>query len=357
MRVLLLHPEDDVEGAWSRERWDLIVDLGRAPKSSYEEWSCGLGCRIFSIFDLAIEVEDLRVWRGLLALGMGRVVDRWGIDWWDVFGLLLQAVREHAADTRLAEELRQCRTLAVTRSSVMADALQLQLGIPLTVLRSGLGCESRTVSTRYGAGLANLSFEQLRQVAYDKFDSQYAWRRKFARAPEQKSEPVILLPTAYSNVTKTALQYAQHLPEQRFLLVLARESGAASNLPANVRMCPWQRLHASPPCGAKCNSWQTAGFRLEQHLQELVEFRLAAESGYSETGTELATLGTECARCLEAGICDECHRRLSERGRFEPVYANSAFWWRASKECLLSHAITERSTAGWHLRLSAFRPT
>src|SRR5580698_2443790 len=114
MRVLLLHPEDDVEGTWSRERWDLIVDLGRAPKSSYEEWSRRLGCRVFSIFDLAIEVEDLRVWRGLLALGLGRVVDHCGIDWWDVLGLLLQAELENLRLVmRLAEELRRCGTLAV----------------------------------------------------------------------------------------------------------------------------------------------------------------------------------------------------------------------------------------------------
>jgi len=285
MRVLLLHPEDDVEGAWSRERWDLIVDLGRAPKSSYEEWSCRLGCRIFSIFDLAIEVEDLRVWRGLLALGMGRVVDRWGIDWWDVFGLLLQAELENMRlVTRLAEELRQCRTLAVTRSSVMADALQLQLGIPLTVFRSGLGLRVTNRVARYGAGLANLSFEQLRQVAYDKFDSQYVWRRKFARAPEQKSEPVILLPTAYSNVTKTALQYARHLPEQRFLLVLARESGAASNLPANVRMLPLAAFARKPAVLGEVQQLANCWIRLEQHLQERIEFRLAAQVGILKQG-------------------------------------------------------------------------
>jgi hypothetical protein len=285
MRVLLLHPEDDVEGSWSRERWDLIVDLGRAPKSSYEEWSCRLGCRIFSIFDLAVEVEDLRVWRGLLALGMGRVVDRCGIDWWDVFGLLLQAeLANMRLVTRLAEVLRLCRTLAVTRSSVMADALQVQLGIPLTVFQSGLGLRVTNRVLRYGTRLANLSFEQLRQVAYDKFDTQYVWRRKFARAPEQKSEPVILLPTAYSNVTKTALQYARRLPEQRFLLVLARESAAASNLPANVRMLPLAVFARKPAVQGEVQELANCWIRLEQHLQELVEFRLAVQVGILKQG-------------------------------------------------------------------------
>src|ERR1039458_341035 len=85
MKVLLLDPEDDIQDSWALEHWDLIVDLGRAPRSLYEEWRRRLGCPIFTIFDLALEVDDLTIWRDLLGSGMGRVVDRFGIDWWDVF--------------------------------------------------------------------------------------------------------------------------------------------------------------------------------------------------------------------------------------------------------------------------------
>ena len=90
MRVLLLHPDDDFHGSWTRQHWDSVIDLGRAPKSFYDERSAALGCPIFSILDLAVEVEDLQIWRHLFAPGMGRVVDRFGIDWWDVISLLLQ---------------------------------------------------------------------------------------------------------------------------------------------------------------------------------------------------------------------------------------------------------------------------
>jgi len=102
MKILLLHPEDDFQRSWVRERWDLVVDLGKAPKSSYDDWSRQLGCPVFSIFDLAIEVEDLLAWRDLLRLGIGRVVDRFGIDWWDVIGILLQPEMQ---DLRLVQRL------------------------------------------------------------------------------------------------------------------------------------------------------------------------------------------------------------------------------------------------------------
>jgi hypothetical protein len=87
MRVLLLHPGDDFHRSWTRQHWDLVIDLGRAPRSFYDERSAALGCPVFSVFDLAVEVEDMQVWRQLLQPGMGRVVDRFGIDWWDVISL------------------------------------------------------------------------------------------------------------------------------------------------------------------------------------------------------------------------------------------------------------------------------
>ena len=65
---------------------------------------------------------------------------------------------------------------------------------------------------RYRRAAVNLGFRQLRQVLYDKYDAHYAWRRKFAPAAGKSSEPVILLPSAYTNVTRTAFRYAEILP-------------------------------------------------------------------------------------------------------------------------------------------------
>ncbi len=257
MRVFLLHSDDDFRGSWASERWDSVIDLGRAPKSFYDERSAALGCPVFSIFDLAHEVEDLQVWRQLLAPGVGRVVDRFGIDWWDVISLTLQPqLQEVRLALRLAEKLRGCRTLTVSQSSVTAEVLRLQLGIPLQMLKRRL--RKRLVSNLLNRGVAaaDLSLVQLRQVMYDKYDPHYVWRRKLGQAPSQasspesESAPVVLLPSAYSNVTKTALSYAAILPEQKFLLVLARESAAVSPVPENVEVA---RLASSAAKGCDEN--------------------------------------------------------------------------------------------------------
>src|SRR5208282_3576496 len=138
MRVLLLHPDDDFHGSWARQHWDSVIDLGRAPKSFYGERSATLGCPVFSIFDLAVEVEDMQVWRNLLQLGMGWVVDDFGIDWWDVIGLMLQPeLQDVRLALQLADKLRGCRTLTASRPSLTADVLRLQLGIPLQFLHQG----------------------------------------------------------------------------------------------------------------------------------------------------------------------------------------------------------------------------
>ncbi len=279
MRVLLLHPDDDFHGSWTRQHWDSVIDLGRAPKSFYDERSAALGCPVFSIFDLAVEVEDLQIWRHLLAPGMGRVVDRFGIDWWDVIGLLLQPeLQDVRLALRVAEKLQGCRTLAVSRPSVMAEALRVQLRIPLQVLHGELRKRLVRSVLRRGRAVANLTFEQLRQVVYDKYDPHYRWRRKLAPAQSSKSEsaPVVLLPTAYSNVTKTAFSYARILSEQKFLLILARESAAVSPVPANVETVGLAGF-ATKSCDRDELQKLEGGWKqLEQSLKEHPAFRLPA---------------------------------------------------------------------------------
>ena len=297
MRVLLLHPGDDFLSSWTRQHWDLVIDLGRAPKSFYDEWSRALGCPVFSVFDLAIEVEDLQIWRPLLQLGMGRVVDRFGIDWWDVISLMLQPeLQDVQLALRLAEKLKVCRTLVASRPSVTAEALRLQLGIPLQVMHRGLRKRLVRSVLRRGAAVANLSFEQLRQVVYDKYDPHYRWRRKLAGAPTQlsasksksksksESEPVVLLPSAYSNVTKTALSYAEILPKKKFLLVLARESGAVSPVPSNVETASLAGFATKSYDRNELQKLEAGWEQMEQSLAEHPAFRLPVQLGILRKG-------------------------------------------------------------------------
>jgi hypothetical protein len=285
MRVLLLHPDDDFHGSWTGQHWDSVVDLGRAPKAFYDEQSARFDCPVFSIFDLALEVEDLQIWRGLLELGMGRIVDRFGIDWWDVVGLLLQPeLQDVRLALRLAEKLSGCRTLVATRRSLIAEAVRLQLGIPLEVLHRGLRTRLVRGVRRRGAALANLSFVHLRQVVYDKYDPHYVWRRKLAGPSLESPEPVVLLPTAYSNVTKTALRYARILPEQKFLLVLARESAAASPVPANVHTARLASFATAKCDRNELQKLEVCWKQMEQSLQQHPAFRLPVQIGVLKKG-------------------------------------------------------------------------
>ena len=280
MKILLLHPEDDFQRSWVRERWDLVVDLGKAPKSSYDDWSRQLGCPVFSIFDLAIEVEDLLAWRDLLRLGMGRVVDRFGIDWWDVIGILLQPeMQDLRLVQRLANKIGTCEGLTVTRPSPLAEALRLQLQCPLRVLSTGLPGRVVRSASRFGRAAANLNFRQLRQVVYDKYDARYLLRRNFAAAEARSSAPVVLIPSAYSNVTRTAFRYADVLPDRQFLLVLARETGETSPIPRNVRT---EALAAFAQRGCdqdELRQLESSWNELQSSLRSHPEFSLSAQLG------------------------------------------------------------------------------
>ncbi|MGO9862135.1 MAG: hypothetical protein ACLPLR_00875 [Terriglobales bacterium] len=293
MRVFLLHPDDDFHGSWTRQHWDSVVDLGRAPRSFYDERSVDLGCPVFSIFDLAVEVDDLKIWRGLLELGMGRVLDRFGIDWWDVISLVLQPeLQDVRLALRLAGKLGGCHTLVASRPSLAAEALRLRLGIPLQLLHRGLRKRLVPIFVRRSVNAAaNLSFEQLLQVVYDKYDPHYHWRGKLAAPPAQdsrgnsQSEPVVLLPSAYSNVTKTALSYAGILPEQKFLLVLARESGAVSPVPPNVESARLASFATHTYDKNELQKLKARWKQMEQSLAEHPEFKLPVQLDILKKGT------------------------------------------------------------------------
>lgn len=292
MRVFLLHPDDDFHGSWMDQHWDSVVDLGRAPKSFYEERSAQLGCPVFSIFDLAVEVEDLKIWRGLFEPGMGCVLDRFGIDWWDVISIVLQPeLQDVRLALRLAKKLSGCHTLVASRPSLAAETISLRLGIPLQLLHRGLRKRFVPIFLRRSVNAAaNLSFEQLLQVFYDKYDPHYHWRVKLAAPPARsskgnsQSEPVGLLPSAYSNVTKTALSYAGILPEQKFLLVLARESGAVSPVPPNVEAARLASFAARSYDRNELQKLEASWKQMEQSLAEHPEFMLPVQLGILKKG-------------------------------------------------------------------------
>ena len=300
MNLLLLHPEDDFQVSWARQ-WDLIVDLGKAPRSFYDEWSRTLGCPVFSVFELALEVEDLVVWRDLMRLGQGQVIDRFGIDWWDVIGVLLQPeLQDIRLAKRLAANIGACQNLTVTRFARMAEALRLQLQCPMRVLHPGFPRRFVRKLARYRQAATDLGFRQLRQVVYDKYDARYIWRRTFAPRVVPSSDPVVLLPSAYSNVTRTALRYAELLPQKQFLLVLARETGKVLPIPPNVRTETLASFAAPRPDDEELRQLESDWQRLQALLRDHSEFAMSVQLGVLDHGKRFLRWGAAVRDAWEA---------------------------------------------------------
>ena len=234
MKVLLLHPEDTFPLRPPGDRWDLIVDLGRAPSSTYEHWSRQAGCEVFSLYRSAVEIGDLGRLREFLQLGMGVMVDRTGIDWWDLLCLFIAGdLQQLMLVHRLSNELSANCELYSSRPHALATALQRLLGARLTILESRFQSVIHR-ARHYGNAFLHSDAAQLAQVLEDKFDGEHSIRRCFT-SRHRPGRPVILLPSAYINVSRTALSYAELLPDHQFLLVLTRSSGKLRSLPPNVR--------------------------------------------------------------------------------------------------------------------------
>jgi hypothetical protein len=283
VKVLLLHPEDAFEDFAAVCRWDLVVDLGHAPVSSYELWGRAAGCRVISLYQFERETDDLHYTRELLQSGMHQMVDRFGIDWWDVLSLMMAAeLQDVMLVCRLAKELAPGCDLFSSRPGPMVDALQAVLGGNVTCLESAAGPLSRRLR-RYRNALWQLDGSQIRQVLQDKFDRDHAIRRRMARRAERSERPVVLLPSAYINVSRTAVAYASVVPAEEFLLVLARNSGKLENLPANVssRSLDAYFVPANPEeIASLLESWA----KLKGHLAaaEAEEFSVAGKAGILE---------------------------------------------------------------------------
>ncbi len=236
MKVLLLHPEDQLSRRGTPAKWDLVVDFARAPRSTYDGWGRQAGCRVVSLYDFALEVDDLYHTRSLLQLGMGRLLDRWGIDWWDILSLEIAAqLQQLMLVHRLAEDLPRNCELYSSRSFALATALQRLCSGPLINLKSGAGPVLRGLR-HYAEAFAKLNATQVVQVLHDKLDPKHELRRRFARRANGSGYPVVLLPSAYVSVSRVAVSYAALLPDTRFLLVCARGNGELESLPPNVRM-------------------------------------------------------------------------------------------------------------------------
>jgi hypothetical protein len=282
MKVLLLHPEDQPSRRNALGRWDLVVDFGRAPISTYDEWSRQAGGRVISLYDFALEIEDLYYTRKLLQLGMGSLVDEWGIDWWDVLSLEVAAqLQQLMLVHRLANHLTPNSELYTTRPFALATALHKLCGGPLVSLGSGVGSALRNLR-HYSEAFSRLNAAQVAQVLQDKFDPNHELRRRFAPRENSSGCPVVLLPSAYVSVSRMAVSYAALLPDTHFLLVCARGSGELKSLPSNVRMVSLDSFFAPADQSQATDLLELWGDLRERLIRSAGEFKSAQAVGVLE---------------------------------------------------------------------------
>src|SRR5213594_2355033 len=235
MRILLLHPDDSLENGPCQQKWDQVIDLGKGGCDFYRRSTLQLGCQVIPLDSLRIGVEDFQWVREIFESGRNRLLDAEGLDWWELTAIFFhQQIELLGVLRRFAENLKSSDELYITRPGFYADALRFLLRDRLQVLSSRI--ESNRSALRYVRSAARFPIAQLAEILWDKYDGCYSLRRHFSANRQPSHKPVVLLPSAYINVSRTAIAYARTVPELNFLLVATRRSGWLADASANVTM-------------------------------------------------------------------------------------------------------------------------
>lgn len=284
MKVLFLHPEDSpYEGPWSQQRWDLIVDLGFASRNTYREWTSKLNTRTLSLHEFAGQMDGYRWVNQVFEQGRRRLLDRIGLDWWEILGMeryqdlhafyLLHQLRDEIVNDRFE--------LAASRPHPLARVAEQVLHRPIRYVQTGAETGLHRVK-RALRSARNLRLGQIAEIALDKWDTSYELRRHFVkRNVARLAEPAVLLPSAYSNVTRSVLAYAAQLPKRKFLLVTTRRSAVPVCPTANVIVTPLAAYVRSSGATEEeaaelKKSWRAF---LRKMMNEYEEFSGAAKAG------------------------------------------------------------------------------
>ncbi len=238
MKILLVHPHDSVEaGIWADTRWDLVVDLGWSGREAYSRQSERLGFRVFSIYDFLDHAQHRDRLREILALGLDQLVDAESVDWWETFSVYpYHQLEKLLLLSALAEQIPADAEIFTTRRHFAIRALSLLLNREIKSFSVEHKSHFKERAQRYVTAAFALRPSQMIEIAFDKWDTDYRFRRHFARSAKQSQTPAVLLPSAYANVSRAQIAYARMLPHRRFLLVITRRNGSIQELPANVEL-------------------------------------------------------------------------------------------------------------------------
>jgi hypothetical protein len=284
MKILLIHPEDDPEkGPWAELAWDRIVDVGLGGVNTCERWKRRFHCPVAPLSVLGTGFDDFLRVREVLGEGCGRLVDDQGLDWWEIMSILLHGeIETFILLQRFAQTVSSGDEVYISRPGLHASLLQSLLTLHVHVFplrrgaqRGGLGHYVR-VSNK-------LSAPQMIDVFWDKYDAGYQLRGRLTRRPQPSPHPVVLLPTAYVNVSRTGIAYANTFPEENFLLIATRRSGWVQNPPCNVA-ATWLSLYAVVRRRSAENAEMESRWRsLVKELGRTAEFQILDRLGYLES--------------------------------------------------------------------------
>jgi hypothetical protein len=297
MKMLLVHPEDSVgAGPWTETNWNLIVDLGWSGRHSYSLLAKRFGCRVLGIYDLLDHEQHRCQLRELLVVGLDQLVDSESIDWWDAFSCsVYQQLEQFMLFSILADQVPEHAEILATRPHSATRALSILLKREVKCFLPERQNEVGVAARRYTKKAIALQPSQLIEIAFDKWDTDYRFRRILSHRRPILTTPVVLLPSAYVNVSRAQLAYAQMLPHRQFLLVVTRRSGRRLKLPANVEL---RSLAAYAP--RRSTSTESEGIRLLGSWQELLDKRFVANRVLG-LATKLGVL-KEFGRFLMSGL-------------------------------------------------------
>jgi hypothetical protein len=284
MKILLIHPEDDPEkGPWASLPWDRIVDIGVGGVNTYARWQRQFRCPVITLDSLRNGFDDFRRVRTLLDLGCGRLTDEHGLDWWEIMSLLVHGELETLILLqRFVPRVESGDEVYVSRPGLHASLLQCLRAGRVNVFPLRRGGEKSGLG-HYVRVFNKLSAPQIIDVFWDKYDAGYQFRGRLARKRQPATRPVVLLPTAYVNVSRTGIAYANSFPEENFLLVTTRQSGWIEDLPKNVTGA-WLSSYAS--VRNRRNENADMDCRLASLLNELrgvAEFEILNRLGYLDS--------------------------------------------------------------------------
>jgi hypothetical protein len=280
MKTLLLHPEDSPRrGRWTAEKWDCIVDLGKSSQSTAVAWQQLTGSAVIRLDDYRKSIEDPRLVGQILRQWFGTLLDRWGLDWWELTSIFVDPDLENAiALRRMVREVSLDGELFATRPDWPVTGVEQLLRREIRSFSGANGGASARMR-RISRALRRLSRTQIIEILWDKYDADYRWRARVAKARTSSGRPVVLLPSAYTNVSRAASAYARLLPEQDFLLVATRNSGLRFECPPNVHVA-----HLAEYAGRNGEALEFANLeegwsRLLPQLAEVPEMAMLQDAG------------------------------------------------------------------------------